>query len=60
MRPVYREEALEYDKESLKEHILKRKENIKIFETAILNEKEEIQRELKMIAIIEEEENKKK
>lgn len=45
--------VLKYKKEDLLEHIDKRKDNIKVFETAIQNERNEIKKELEMINIIE-------
>ena len=59
MEPVTPEEALQYDKESLLAGIEKKRQNIKIFEEAIAKENEGIERDNKMIAIIEANQPKK-
>jgi len=53
MENPLKKEALSYQKENLLAHIEKRKSNIKIFEDAIQNERNQIEKETKMIAIIE-------
>lgn len=46
-------EALRYDLQALKEHIDKRKTNIKIYEQAIDTERSGIELDLRMIAFLE-------
>lgn len=52
-QPVTREEALQYDHDSLVADIDKRKNNIKIFEDTILKEKEAIDQNGYMISKID-------
>lgn len=47
------EEALQYDQESLENGLVKCEANIKIFEDAIANERNTIERYKKMITLIE-------
>jgi len=53
MKPVTEKEALQYEKDALLKGLEKRRQNIKIFEEAIVKEHEEIEREKEMIKIIE-------
>lgn len=52
-RPVTKEEALQYDADSLAAEIEKTERNIKLFEDTIGLEREKIQRYQQMIAIIQ-------
>lgn len=53
-------EALQYDHDALLRENEKRKQNIEIFEKAIREEKEGIERNLQMVALIELHTKKKK
>ena len=56
-KPVTKEEALIYKADALLNHIEKRKSNIKVLEEAVQKERDEIEREQEMIAIIKDHEN---
>lgn len=58
MEQVTKEEALKYEKDALINGIKKREDNIKIFEDAISKEREEMAREMQMIAFLEMHEQK--
>lgn len=57
MTPEQEKEALRYDLESLRKHIQKRRDNIKIFEQAISEERDAIDREERMITFLESRKN---
>lgn len=51
--PITREEALQYDADSLRANCEKRKNNIKVFEEAIAKERDSIKQDEYMIAAID-------
>lgn len=52
-KPVTKEEALRYDKQSIEADIERRKKNIELFKGEIAKEEAEIQRDFQIIAIID-------
>lgn len=53
MNAVTKEEALQYDLERLKGLVQKREQNIAVFEQAIRDEREQLERERIMIVFLE-------
>ena len=51
--PVTKEEALRYNKPALEADVTRRRKNIKLFQEQIANEEKEIERLIKIIAIID-------
>ncbi len=52
-KPVTKEEAMRYDKDSVVAEVERRKKNLKIFQDQIMQEEREIQRLYQIIAIID-------